>query len=184
MATIIRHPFGNPLRIRIPLTERETKLEKGKVTSSDQDLIPNQNYTVKIIFRKGSTKYEFTPEIVNNVLQFTDNGTLPLGIYEMVIKFRDNGAHPMRYDERAILEIVEHTCDAGIQTDDDEISVESRYPVLTGESGIIDEDGYITFRVGRHFQEDQDPADDFADAGSAYGSGYLTVEEDTVTLHI
>lgn len=184
MATIIRHPVGNPLRVRIPLTERETKLENGKVTSSDQDLIPNPNYSVKLVLRKGPTKYEFTPDIVNNVLQFTDNGTLPLGIYEMVIKFRDNGASPMRYDQRAILEIVEHTCDAAIQADGDEITVESRYPVLTGESGIIDEDGFITFRVGRHFQEDQDNTDDFADAGSSYGHGYLTVEEETVTLHI
>lgn len=184
MATIIRHPVGNPLRIRIALTERETRLENGKVTSSDQDIIPNPNYSAKIIFRKGSTKYEFTPEIVNNVLQFDDNGTIPLGLYEMQVKFRDDGAHPMRLLERAVLEVVEHTCDAGMQTDGDEISAVSRYPVLTGEAGIIDEDGYITFRVGRHFKEDQDPDDDYADAGSAYGAGTVTVEENFVTLHI
>ena len=184
MATIIRHPVGNPLRIRVPLTERKTKLENGKVTSSDQDLIPNPNYSAKIIFRKGSTKYEFTPEIINNVIQFEDYGTIPLGLYEMVVKFRDDSAHPMRLEQRAIPEVIEHTCDAGIQADSDEISVESRYPVLTGESGIIDEDGFITFRVGRHFQEDQDAEDDYAEAGTSYGSGFLTVEEDTVTLHI
>ena len=184
MATIIRHPYGNPLRIRVPLTERETRLENGKVTSSDQDIIPNPNYSAKIIFRKGSTKYEFTPEIVNNVIQFEDYGTIPLGIYELVVKFRDDSAHPMRYVQRAILEIVEHACDAGIQAEGDELSVVSTYPVLTGEAGIIDDDGFITFRAGRHFQEDQDPADDYADAGSAYGSAYLTVEEDTVTFNI
>lgn len=184
MATVIRHPKGNTLRIRIPITERITKLERGVATSADQDYIPNANYPVKVVFVKGATKVAFTATMEDNVAQIIDYGTLDYGVYALELHFRDENAHPMRWKMRAVVEVVDQTADAGMQSDGDELTAMSRYPVTTGEAGVVDEDGFITFQAGRHFKEDEDPTDEYADAGSGYGSGTVTIDEDYVTLNI
>lgn len=183
MATIIKHPKGNTLRIRIPITERVTQLESGVVTSNDQDYTPNANYPVKVVFIKGATKVAFTATMVNNVAQIIDHGTLDYGVYALELHFRDENAHKMRWKMRAVVEVVDLTDDAGMQSDSDEITAMSRYPVAVGEAGY-DEDGFITFQAGRYFEGDQDPTDEFADAGTGFGTGTVTIEEDYVTLNI
>lgn len=114
MATIIKHPEGNTLRMRIPLTERFTSLEGGQESTSYRDFIPNANYPVKVLFLKGSTKYELTASVTGNVVEVIDYGTIAKGVYAIEVLCRDENGDKRRYKQRAVLEVVDLTADAGI----------------------------------------------------------------------
>lgn len=184
MATIIRHPKGNTLKVRIPLSEKTTTLERGKAVSSVQDFLPNQAYPVKVLFIKGSTKYVFEATMIDNVAQIIDYGTIDNGVYAVEVLCRDDQGKNMRFKQQAVLEIVDRTEDAGIQSDGDEMTVVSRYPVAVGEAGYVDEDGFITFQVGRHFKGDEDYTDEYAEASAGFGTGTVTIDDNFITLNI
>lgn len=132
MATIIRHPEGNTLRMRIPLKERSASLEGGQASTSDRDFIPNANYPVKVVFLKGSTKYELTASVTGNVVEIMDYGSIAKGVYAVEVSCRDENGKKRRFKQRAVLEVVDLTADADIQSDSDEIAVTSTYPVAGG----------------------------------------------------
>lgn len=138
MATIIKHPEGNTLRMRIPLTERSASLEGGRASIADRDFIPNANYPVKVLFLKGSTKYGFTATMADNVAEVIDYGTIAKGVYSIEVVCRDANGKKMRFKQRAVLEVVDLTADAGIQSDGDEIAATSTYPVAVGGIGMGD----------------------------------------------
>ena len=113
--TEIRHVFGNTMRVAIPLTMRVRTLSDGVETETEEDFYPNLSYPIEIrLMRDGGYQKSYTPDVSGNVVTFTDDGTLPLGLYQVAVLCKDQNANACRYMVRAIIRVVSATIDAGI----------------------------------------------------------------------
>ena len=84
--TEIRHVFGNAMRVAIPLTMRVRTLSDGVETETEEDFYPNLSYPIEIrLMRDGGYQKSYTPDVSGNVVTFTDDGTLPLGLYQVAV---------------------------------------------------------------------------------------------------
>lgn len=178
---IIRHVCGNYIRIVIPVVRRCVSVSDRGVEKTD---VP---YTLladlKVVFSAGTRRIVKTATINGNVAIVEDEGTMPVGAYNICLMFRDH-YRPMRYMQRTILEIVEST-DAGGKYDTDEFDVIAYYPVIKGmRSAIVLGDNDVSIIEGGNFGEDDTPGDEYADLNATYGGGSVEIDEDFVTLNI
>lgn len=115
-ATRIKHVYGNVLRLAIPLTQRVRTLVNGEEQETEAPFYPSPNHPVYVDFSKGGGLHKtFVATMQDNVATIQDDGTTPIGLYQVEVKCYDTNDKPCRYMVRAIVEIVDATIDAGIQ---------------------------------------------------------------------
>lgn len=104
------------MRLAIPLTMRTRTMHDGVETETEEDFYPNLEKPMKIVLmREGGYSKEYLPDVVGNVMTITDDGTLPVGTYQVSVLCYDQSNNPCRYMVRAIVKIVSATADAGIE---------------------------------------------------------------------
>lgn len=114
--TKIKQVYGNVLRVAIPLTQRVRTMVDGVETEEEFDFYPSPDYPVMIdLYKGGGLHQTFTATMHENVATFVDEGTIPIGVYQLEVRCRDMQGHPCRYMVRAIIVIVDATIDAGIE---------------------------------------------------------------------
>lgn len=114
--TLIKHVFGNVMRVAIPLTMRIRTMTDGHETETEEDFYPNLDMPIEVrLMRDGGYTKSYTPDVVGNVITFTDDATLPIGTYQVTVLCYDQESRPCRYMVRAIIQIVSATKDAGIE---------------------------------------------------------------------
>ena len=114
--TKIKHVYGNVLRVAIPLTQRVRTLVEGVETEVESDFYPSPNYPVLVdLYKGGGLHQTFTATMNGHVATFVDEGTIPIGVYQVEVRCHDMDGHPCRYMVRAIIIIVDATIDAGIE---------------------------------------------------------------------
>jgi len=142
----IRHVYGNVLRIAIPLTLRTIEVVDNETQATDTDFIPSSEYPVHVEFSKGATKIAIDAEMRNgNVAFVEDKGKIPIGLYSITVTCNDDNGNPYRFKQNAVLNIVDATIDAGIESP---IEYETStwyldaaiYLALKGEDGVGIED--------------------------------------------
>lgn len=176
---IIRHVCGNYIRFEIPFLVRTSN---GGGTHTDTGFIPNGDVVFEFI--AGVRRVKYTATKVGNVAVVEDNGTLPVGVYNIDVKWRDANNRPLHYMQRTILEVVESS-DAGGVYNTDEFDVIAYYPVIGGErSAIVIENGKIYLEVGGRFGEDDDPNDGKAMITTGTGEGRVERENGKIILYI
>ena len=112
----IRHVYGNVLRIAVPLTKRTVEVVDGVITAVDTDFVPSTDYPIAIILDKGNAQLKMLAQLRgNNIAYFEDKGTIPVGVYSITVTCKDSECNPYRFKERAILQVVDVTADAGIE---------------------------------------------------------------------
>jgi len=171
------------LELSIPITMLWKAVFDGKEEAVEYDNVLSSLEEVKVEFTCGKKVYNLDMSISGNMIILVDNGTLPVGTYDITIKFKDQGV-VARYKQKTILIIVDETARGGYY-DTDEFNVMSVYPIIKGRTTAIivgDDDVIINERGG--FQGDETPNDDYADIAASYGDGSIEVSENNVTLHI
>lgn len=114
--TLIKHVFGNVMRIAIPLTMRIRTMVDGHETETEEDFYPNLSLPIAVsLMREGGYTKTYIPTMEGNVATIEDDGTLPVGTYQVTVTCFDAQERPCRYMVRAIVQIVSATADAGIQ---------------------------------------------------------------------
>lgn len=112
----IRHVYGNVLRIAVPLTMRTVEVVDGVVSVTDTDFTPSTDYPISIIFDKGAAKAKYIATLRgDHIAYIEDKGTLEVGTYSITVLCKDNNGNPYRFKERAVLQVVDATADAGIE---------------------------------------------------------------------
>lgn len=112
----IRHVYGNVLRIAVPLTKRTVEVVDGVITAVDTDFVPSTDYPIAIILDKGNAQLKMLAQLRgNNIAYFEDKGTIPVGVYSITVTCKDDDSNPYRFKERAVLQVVDVTADAGIK---------------------------------------------------------------------
>lgn len=179
--TIIKHTRGNFIQFKIPLLVRTTITDYRGVNDTDNAI--DLNSPVVVEFKAGTRCVKKTATMVNNVAVVEDNGTLPVGAYNIVIKWRDANSRPMSYMQRTILEVVESS-EAGGKYNTDEFDVVAYYPVIRGmRSAVVVTDTEVTVEVGGMIGADDDE-DNEATVYNDYGEGSVVENEDEVTIYI
>ena len=109
----IKHVFGNPLQIAIPLTQRIRTLEDGQEIERTEDFIPTGD--VKVVLRSYIRTYEYIATMDGNVAIITDDkGEVSSGLYGVTITCLDQEGKPRRFARADAIKIVTYTADAGI----------------------------------------------------------------------
>lgn len=112
----IRHVYGNVLRIAVPLTKRTVEVVDGVVSVTDTDFTPSTDYPISIIFDKGAAKAKYIATLRgDHIAYIEDKGTLEVGTYSITVTCKDSDGNPYRFKERAVLQVVDATADAGIE---------------------------------------------------------------------
>ena len=112
----IRHVYGNVLRIAVPLTMRTVEVVDGVVSVTDTDFTPSTDYPISIIFDKGAAKAKYIATLRgDHIAYIEDKGTLEVGTYSITVLCKDSNGNPYRFKERAVLQVVDATADAGIE---------------------------------------------------------------------
>lgn len=112
----IRHVYGNVLRIAVPLTMRTVEVVDGVVSVTDTDFTPSTDYPISIIFDKGAAKAKYIATLRgDHIAYIEDKGTLEVGTYSITVTCKDSDGNPYRFKERAVLQVVDATADAGIE---------------------------------------------------------------------
>lgn len=113
---LIKHVYGNVMRIAIPLTQRIRTLSDGIESEEEEDFYPNIDLPMTVVLTRGdATQFEYTPEVEGNMLSFKDNGELPTGTYSVTVLCYDDQEQPCRYMVRSKIKVVFATKDAGIE---------------------------------------------------------------------
>ena len=114
--TVIKHVYGNVMKVAIPLTIRIRTLVDGQETETEQDFFPSADYPVYVVLYKGGgLKTIYTATMTDNIATIEDDGTLAIGTYQVEVLCHDNQGNPFRYMVRAIIQVVDATIEAGIQ---------------------------------------------------------------------
>ena len=129
---IARGVQGNVLQVGIPLTMHVVSIANGVTSETVEDFTPNRNYPVVVILSKGTSKYPYTPTVVDNLVSFEDDGTLPVGVYQVEVLCRNAAGKPCRYMARGKVVIVDATADAGLAP-----GVEFNVQSYTLEGGVF-----------------------------------------------
>lgn len=103
------------MRIAVPLTKRTVEVVDGVITAVDTDFVPSTDYPIAIILDKGNAQLKMLAQLRgNNIAYFEDKGTIPVGVYSITVTCKDSEGNPYRFKERAVLQVVDVTADAGI----------------------------------------------------------------------
>lgn len=112
----IKHVYGNVLRIAIPLTQIIHTMVNGEEQTVEEEFYPSPDYPVIVdLYKGGGLHKSFVATMEGNVATMEDDGTTPLGTYQVEVKCHDTNGKPCRYMVRAVIIIVDATSDAGIQ---------------------------------------------------------------------
>lgn len=142
----IKHVHGNVLRLAIPLTVRTIELVNDELVHTDTDFIPSSEYPVNVVFSKGAVNVAFNATMVDGSVAFIEEkGEIPVGVYDITVTCNDDEGNPYRFKQKATLQVVDATIDAGIETP---IEYEVKtwyldaalYLALKGEDGVGIED--------------------------------------------
>lgn len=119
MATIkIKHVYGNPLSIAIPLDKIVRSIIDGHEVETRSEFYPNPNYDVLVILKGiGMIRYEYVANVNGNVVSIKDSGEIRVGKYSVEVLAYDENEERVRYKVNSIIEIVDATIDAGIDPD-------------------------------------------------------------------
>lgn len=178
---IIKHTRGNYIQLKFPLLVRTTVVDYRGVNSTDDGIDLNSPVIVEL--QAGTRCVKYTATIDESVAVVEDNGTLPVGAYNIWIKWRDAYNRPMSYMQRTILEVVESS-EAGGKYDTDEFDVIAYYPIIRGmRSAVVVTDDEVTVEVGGNIGIDDD-GDNEATVYNDYGAGSVVENEDEVTIFI
>lgn len=100
----------------MPLTKRTVEVVDGVITAVDTDFVPSTDYPIAIILDKGNAQLKMLAQLRgNNIAYFEDKGTIPVGVYSITVTCKDSEGNPYRFKERAVLQVVDVTADAGIE---------------------------------------------------------------------
>lgn len=122
---IIKHVEGNTLTCAIPLQDRITRYVDGEKVTTVEDFYPLDTDTVTVKLTTGfTTVIPMECQVTDNVVTFTDNGTLPAAHYGIEITVVRASGDKKRYYSEYEINIVDETCEAGIP-DDIEYDVET-----------------------------------------------------------
>lgn len=150
--SVIRHVFGNVLRLSVPLTRRVVDVIDGSGTAFDDDFYPNKSYPVVVTMSSGAKKYEYVASVDQYIITIEDKGMLPIGSYAITITCKDENANPMRFKAKMVLQIVDCTEDAqegGIGWYDG-IDGVTTYPALSRTTPTVivpDDDGKSNINI-------------------------------------
>lgn len=150
--SIIRHVFGNVLRLSVPLTRRVVDVIDGSGTAFDDDFYPNKSYPVAVTMSSGAKKYEYVASVDQYIITIEDKGMLPIGSYAITITCKDENANPMRFKAKMVLQVVDCTEDAqegGIGWYDG-IDGVTTYPALSRTTPTVivpDDDGKSNINI-------------------------------------
>lgn len=113
---ILRHVYGNVMRVAIPLTQRVRTLVEGMETETETDFYPNPDFPVKVnLTRSDNMEISYEAEVDGNVASIEDKGEIPVGTYGISVLCYDNMEQPCRYMARKKIKVVAATKDAGIE---------------------------------------------------------------------
>lgn len=150
--SIIRHVFGNVLRLSVPLTRRVVDVIDGSGTAFDDDFYPNKSYPVVVTMSSGAKRYEYVASVDQYIITIEDKGMLPIGSYAITITCKDENANPMRFKAKMVLQVVDCTEDAqegGIGWYDG-IDGVTTYPALSRTTPTVivpDDDGKSNINI-------------------------------------
>lgn len=141
---IIKHVEGNTLTCAIPLQDRVTRYVDGEKVTTVEDFYPLDTDTVTVRLTTGfTTIIPMECQVTDNVVTFTDNGSLPAAHYGIEITVVRASGDKKRYYSEYEINIVSETSEAGIP-DDIEYDVET-YDL---EAAIFDMmRGYSTYEI-------------------------------------
>ena len=152
---VIRHVFGNVLRISVPLTRRTVEITNGEASYVDEDFTPNLAYPFKVVMTSGPKTVEYDAELHGtNVAYIEDKGKLAIGTYAITILCSDEVGDPMRFKADFVLRVVDCTADAYVGGVGwyDGLDGRQEYPVLRrNKPAIIVVDDKVTIIEGRAF---------------------------------
>ncbi len=94
---------GNTLSLGIPL---QTKTVEGKTVTTD-DYYPPAGSEIHVFMVNQFTKREYEYTVDGNVVKFTDDGSLPLGVWGIEITVKEPTPHNYRTFECQEIEVVE-----------------------------------------------------------------------------
>lgn len=130
---------GNYSKFRVTLTQKSGELI--------QPYIPTATDEVKISLR-GARVYEYKEyEQAGNVLTFSDNGCLRVGVYELEVRIIDSEQHRLRCMYREQLRVVASNedvpTDASFDTDDD-VQLSGQFDIVASTEIVVDEELSLT----------------------------------------
>lgn len=111
----IKHVFGNHLRLAIPLQKLVRTLEDGQVVERAEDFFPNPDFPVSVVLTGYNRQKTYEAAMEGNVATIEDDGTLPVGRYQVEVIAHDAEGRQVRYMQRDAVAIVNATADAGIE---------------------------------------------------------------------
>lgn len=116
--TKIKHVYGNPLSIAIPLDKIVHSIIDGHEVETRNEFYPNPNHDVLVILKGvGIIRYEYVANVNGNVVSIKDSGEIRVGKYSVEVLAYDENKERVRYKVNSIIEIVDATIDAGIDPD-------------------------------------------------------------------
>lgn len=111
--TIIKHVYGNPIQLAIPLTEKVRELVDGHEVEHIEDFYPSSPVTVTL--RSSFAVVNYTATMEGNMAIVIDNECmLKNGCYSITITCNDQEGRPRRFAMADAIKIVTYTADAGI----------------------------------------------------------------------
>ena len=116
IAPVVKHVYGNVLRLAIPLTKRVLEKIGDEIDVTDEDFIPSSEYPVQIVFSKESgTRYPVEATMRDgNIACMEDKGKLPIGTYAITVTCCDDNGNPYRFNQKSIVQVFDETREAGI----------------------------------------------------------------------
>jgi hypothetical protein len=113
---IIKHVYGNVLRIDIPLTIKIRTIEEGVPSEREEPFYPDATKGCIVeLANNYNRKIEYEATINDNIAHIEDSGKISIGQYKLTVKCYDADGNPYRYMVRDIVEICDATADAGIE---------------------------------------------------------------------
>lgn len=116
IAPVVKHVYGNVLRLAIPLTKRVLEKIGDEIDVTDEDFIPSSEYPVQIVFSKESgTRYPVEATMRDgNIACMEDKGKLPIGTYAITVTCCDDNGNPYRFNQKSVVQVFDETREAGI----------------------------------------------------------------------
>lgn len=144
---MLKHVYGNVLRLAIPLDIKTLSVVDGEIEQDEQPFSPSAEHPVLVALKRGSRSYEYTADMIGNVATIEDRGTLPIGHYSVEVLCVSQSGDPMRFFARSVIDVVEATKDAGlhagVEFDETQLQLEGCvFLAIQGGTGTFDASDY------------------------------------------
>ena len=178
----MRHPCGNVLKLILPLGEQTVSVVEGRESRVRSQMMPGAGCPVMVELTSGVIRKRYVASVEGGAAVIEDNGTLPVGVYQIKVSYRDQNGHPMSFTKQTVLEVVESTEDGGIY-DTDEFGVMARYPVvMTQSAGVVITDDEVQLHEGIGFRGEV--TEDEVRLYAEYGDSRIEITEGEVQIII